>query len=440
MSFSLVPLNESQEVREDVQTAQNTLAPVARTAANLTGLAVGLPGDIASLLNDWVAGPISEAITGNEPVPYEETPIGKLLPTSQQHIENLRSIAPELLTPKNEVEKWIDDVVSDTALLASTGGVGLAAKGVRTAKGATKTGKAIESFVTSLGSNLAGSAIKDISGDESKGAYTKAGSMFLLSLLNKKKAAQIAAESYKNAESQIPANATANAHRLEGTLNNLESRMLQGTGAPSEKFILEEVRLIKDKIKNGLIGIKEAWASKRSLNEKLNDILYKSPDQASRARARKLAGQIQQELSSVLKGYGKSNPGFGKNFQAAEEVFGAVQGSKFFTNFVRNQIKHVSPTDSALMHALGTGVGSATGAAVGGLAGAGTGLGAGALTAYPAAKIGYRIFKSPVLRKHYLNVVKAAAQEDAVLFKREYNKLKEGIQKDEKKDTFSLMD
>lgn len=447
MSFQLLnedtPPSDQQPIKQKSfaknvgENIAEAARPYARTATNLLGLGTGIAGDVASLLNDWVAGPISSAITGEKALPYGETPIGKLLPTSDKTTSSLRSIAPEYLSPKSKAEEFSDAVINDTALLFSPA----AKTKLPFAKTVSAAQKVLPSFFTSLGSNLVGKGIEDwTGGDKEKGSYAKIGSMFALSLLNKPKAAQMASQLYKDAEAALPKGATANATNLERTLVDLRERMQKGTVAPSEKFILDEVDAILNKIKNGKISIEEAWASKRSLGEKLNQHIYQNPEKAAQARAKKLAANIQHGLGSVLEDYGKTNTKFGQSFKSAEEAFGTIAKSRFISRVIEKFMKNSSPSDSALVHLLGGSVGSALAAGGASVLGASGGTAGVAAAAYPVAQLAYRVWNSPVLRKYYLNTIKAAAAEDSVAFSKEKNNLKTAIKKEEKSDKFEFVD
>ena len=88
-------------------------------AVSATGVAAELPGifgDIAKTVNDLVAAPLTKHVFGLEPVSYEESPIGKLLPTTEQHKRNIEEAIP-FLKPKNKLEKFSQNIAEDTASL-----------------------------------------------------------------------------------------------------------------------------------------------------------------------------------------------------------------------------------------------------------------------------------------------------------------------------------
>jgi hypothetical protein len=229
---------------------------------------------------------------------------------------------------------------------------------------------------------------------------------------------------YKEAERSIPENAKINAERMEDSLNLLKEKMSKGTGAASEKFVIDEVDAVLSKIKDGKIPVDEAWAAKRSLNEKLQKHLYETPEKATQQRARKLSTKIQSELSNALDDYSKINPKFGKNFKEAEQAFGTIAQSNFMSRFIRNNLKY-SPVTSGLIHLFSGPIGSTAATAV---------------APYQVAKLGYRISNSPVLAKYYGNVLKAVVSEDSKALNKALQRLDEQVQKEEKGDTFRFID
>lgn len=392
----------------------------AQAASRVASSVVGLPGDVASILNEYVAGPISKAITGKEPLKYEETYLGKALPTSYTHQKSLEEGIP-YLKPKNKLEKFVGDVASDTASLMIPGKV--LTKGMPLLKTS-----GLKNFSTALGANLFGEAVQDLTGDEKKAAYAKMGSLFSLSLLNKPSAAKMVGDLYKNAESKIPKGAKTSASSLETSLNSLKDRVLSGRKetalAPSERFVVDEANKVLSMIEEGKIGVSTAWAAKRSLNENLRGIFQSIPEKEGRNRAKTLTVQINRDLGKTIKDYGRENPEFYKNFSSADEAFSTLSKSNYISNFISSNIKH-SLVTHGLLHALGVG-GTATGAVI----------------PYQAAKIMHRIIKSPTLRKYYSSVLKAASQEDVASFNRELQKLDNGLSREEGKGrkNFRILD
>jgi hypothetical protein len=411
MPFELLP-EEAPQAPEESFLSQAGRG-VARTASRIGEQIAGTPGDIFSLINEYVAKPTTEAITGKSGVPYEETSLGKVLPTTETHRKRLEKGFGEVLKPQNKVEKFIDEVFQDATSLAIPG-----------LKGAKLGTKAAKSLAIATGANVLGDLVKDWTADEKKAGMAKLGSLFMLSLFDKPKAAQAIGELYKPLAEKVEKLRPVNATGLEMSLNNLKNKVSKGTLAPSEKFVVDEVDAILSKIKDGKITPEEAWATKRSLNEKLSKILFDIPKKSDQARARKLSQNILGDLDNVLKETAKQDPKFYKDLKKADKAFGTIAKSNLVSNYIEKNMRY-NPVTHGLMNAFQGSLGS---------------MAASAVVPYEIGKILYRISHSSELAKHYARTLSAAAKEDAVIMNKELKKLDQGLQKQEKKDRFILMD
>lgn len=400
---------ESKLIKGAKDVASTALRPSVRAVEQ----GIGLPGDVFSLINDFIAKPIAEHVLGQKPVEYQETYLGKILPKTSRHAENIKKATGGFFEPKNEYEKFVDDVVQDSVSLLLPFKFKIPFK--RTAKNA---------LALSLGSNLAGEAAKDFTGSEEYGSAAKMGSLFLLSLMNPQSSRKMVSELYKTAESSIPSGTKVNAVDLSNNLNGLKSKVLAGRSAsslaPSEEFVIQESDKILNLIKNGKIDVESAWAAKRSLNEQLNKVLFSTPDKMAKGRARHLAKQINGELSTVLDDYANVNKTFKNSFIPAEEAYKVISKSNMVEKFVKDNLAH-SPATYGLLHLFGGTIG---------------GLASKAVLPYQSAKILYRINKSPTLRKHYAEATKAALIQNSTIFNRELQKLDKGLQQEDKKEEF----
>lgn len=411
MPFELLPEEAPQDNSESFLSTIGR--GVARTTARVGEQIAGAPGDIFSLINDYIARPAVEFATGEKGVPYEETLLGKVLPTTEQHRKATTAAIGKYIEPQNKIEKFMDEVIQDATALGIPG------------LKAGKLGKtAFRSLAKSTGANVLGDLAKDITADEKKGAYTKLGSLFLFSLFDKPRAAKAISELYKPLEKKVQNLRPVNATGLEAELQNLRSKVTKGTVAPSEKFVVDEVDALLSKIKNGKITPEEAWASKRSLNEKLSKILFDIPEKTDQARARKLAGNISGYLDNVLKETAKQDPKFYKDLKATNKAFGTIAESNWVSRSLEKNLKY-NPVTAGLIHLFHGPIGTAVGVAA---------------FPYAATKVLYRISKSPELAKYYIKTISAAAREDSIVMNEELKKLDKALQKHEKKDTFILID
>lgn len=397
---------------------QEALRHGSRTLSNIGTQAVGLPGDIFSLINEYIAKPVTKGITGEEGVPYEETFLGKALPTTETHRKGLEPVFGEYLKPKNKVEAFADDVIEDTALLLNP------------TKLVSKTVKAVphafKSFAKSLGANVIGEGIGQAAGNENAGTFTKAGALLALSIMDQPAAVKQIGELYRKAEKHLPESAAVDARALETKLASLEKsiskdRPLENL-SPSEKFVTNQISKIRNLTAYGELNIAQAWAQKRSLNQELSTLYKEVPKIGDQKKVKGLAKQLNSYLNEAIKEYGKENPEFYKPFKEADEAFGTLARSNFVGNWIDSNIVH-SPVTIGLMH-LFTPVTMA----------------GSAFPVYYGAKLTYRIAKSPTLRKIYGNTLKAAAKEDAKSFNKYFKELDDALQEEESEDKYEFID
>ncbi len=385
-----------------------------------TGVATeiaGLPGNLLSPVHEYVAAPLSKLISGQEQPSYESSPIGRLLPTSSKLKSDVQKNVP-YLKPKNKLEQFSSDVVSDATSLFLPGKV-------------FKAGVYAMTPLRSLGSSIAagtlGQATEAFTGDQSKGNLARSGALLGLSLFNKPKAQQIAGAQYDKARSLLPASASTDATRLESGLNKIKKDVLQGRGtadlAPSEKFVIDEAdKILRQIDEAGDVNMSALVAAKRSLNEMLNKLVFESPDKAAKAGARKLAKRINGEIRGTFKEYGTKNPEWLKAQSEADGAFGAISQS----NYISRVLEKVLKGRVAGLHGL-------FGASVPVAASLASGPGAVAgVAGYQAAKLLHRVMNSPLLRRHYAKVIKSASTENTKLLNKEVDSFEEAIKKSEK--------
>lgn len=411
-------LDEVTEESAPESVARNT----ARTGSNVTSLGLGFAGDMFSLINEYIAKPVTEAVTGTKGLPYEETTLGKVLPTSSFHKKSFESVGGDYLKPKNEIEKFLDGAIENTALLYSPGSI--TTRGGKVLTGAQKQ---FRNFTKGVGAELFGKAAEDISGDPSSGKWARIGSLFALSIMDKQGAAKQIASLYKNAENAIPEGATTSSRSLENSMDSLIHKITKGRPSSnlstSQKFVVDQAENVLKLTKNGQIPVDQAWAQLRTINEELSTILPNLPWQ-QRKGVRTMALEINSSLNKTLESYGKSNTAFAKNFHPAQEAFSAMAQSNFVGNWVQRNIKHPILSEGLVLLLGSSAVSAASKAAV----------------PYKAAQLMYRINKSPALTKMYGETLKSAANENIKQFNYNLQKLDEAIQLEESKPEYRFID
>jgi hypothetical protein len=402
---------------------QQGLRHGARTLSNIGTRAIGLPGDIFSLINQFIAKPATESLSGEEGVAYEETLLGKILPTTETHRKGLEEVTGEYLKPQNKIEKFADNIIEDASLLINPSR--LVTEGVK------KVPLFVKSLAKSLGANVAGESLKEFGAGETAGDLTKIGSLFLLSVLDKESAAKQVAKLYGQAESKLPKDAKVSAKSLEKNINSLETQITKGRprenlSAP-EKFVIDQIDKSRRLIKDGSINVEQAIAQKRSLYKDLTTLYKEVPKKTEQKTVKNLAKKVGNYLNQTVKEYGKDNTNFYKDYKNADEAFGTLARSNFVSSWIENNIVQ-HPLTTGLLHILGTPLGTTVGVATG------------AILPYQGMKLMYRITKSPTLRNIYGKTLKAAAKEDVPLFNKYLKDLDSGLQEEENKDKFEFLD
>lgn len=395
---------------------------IARTGSNIVTRGVGFAGDIFSLINEYAARPLTESITGKEGLPYEQTFLGKAIPTTETHRKGLESVTGEYLKPQNEIERFADDVVDTTQLLFTPGGQ--ITRSGRTISGGQKL---YRNFAKALGAEVLAKGSEGFTGDESAKGWTRMGSIFVTSLLDKPTAARQIGNLYRNAEASIPQGVTTNAGSLQTSMNSLVHTITRGRPhgnlSPPERFVVNQAENVLNLIQNGRIPVDQAWAQLRTINQELQGVL---PDISRQQRRgiRTQAARINGALNETLENYGRTNPGFAQNFHPAQEATATLHQSQWIGNWIRNNI--VSPVQTeGLLQALGVPIAQTTSKIV---------------APYKAAQLIYRISRSPTLRNLYLRTLNSASQENISTFTRHLNELDKKTQEDEDKDKWEFID
>jgi len=422
MTYQFEPDEEQSFGEQALDFGKGAIRQGARTTTNLATLGIGLPGDIFSMINEYIANPTSEAFGGKK-VPYEQTLLGKAIPTTETHRKNIQSVTGDYLKPQNELEKFYDETMDLTATLLNPSR--LVSKAPQAVKKGEQIGRA---FVKSLGINMAGDAVKEATGSDTAGAATKIGGIVLTSLIDKKKAAQFAGELFQDAHNLLIHNPSFYAMPLDVRMNGLAQQITKGRPiqnlSSGEKFVIDQIEDVKRLIQNGQIPIEQAWAQKQTIGKNLNKLWDITKDYDATKAAKRQAMQVYGALDDTIKQYGKvRNKPFLDKYQNANEAFSAIVDSEWIKKagqFMANYL----PASKGLSTLLGIGLE----------------IGSGATLAYPAIKVMQRITQSPTLRKLYLANTKAAAKENSIAFNRTLRALDEKLQEEEAKDQFEFVE
>ena len=416
MAYEFVEDELSQET-----SPESALRHVTRTASNIGTRAAGIPGDILSLAQKYITAPITRKLTGSSnELPYEESTLGKILPTTEMHRKGIENVLGGYVKPQNEVEKFADDVIEDAALLLSPG---------KLANSAKKIQNGVKQLYKSIGANVLGKTVEGISNSTEAGNYTKSGALLTLALFDKDAAAKQIGKMYQQAEALLPEGAKIDAVKLEKNIASLEHKITRGRpisnlSAP-EKFVIDQTDKVKELIKDGDVSIEQLLAQKRSLNQELSSLFKDFPTKGEQKTIKNMAKQVNGYLNEAIEKYGKTNPEFYKLQKDADQAFGTIAQS----NFIGNWVSKLPITKSFATHGLSEVFGSTLATKV-----------AAAALPYQATKLIYRMRKSPVLREIYTKSLKAAAEENTVAFTKYAKQLDEALQKEESQDEYEFID
>lgn len=336
----------------------------------------------------------------------------KLFPKTEDIRENItKRLFGEKLEPKTKWEKKADELVSDFAALA----IPLPGKQL----------SLLKPGLLALGGNAASDVVGKMGGTEKEKTYAKLGTIVAGSMINPGSAQKLGKSLYAQAKEARPTDAKIGAKNLLKNSESFEKQLLKGDpGASSKKKSLDLIKEIKSKIKNDNIEIEELEQFKRDINEARSSLYetFKS-DKVGKKSAKRNLDMVSNLVDKSLKEYGKVNPEWEAFYRPANEVHGAIAQS----HKARNNIMRVAKKYGmhAILPALGIGhFGGGPGmAGIVGSAAAGTAIVGG-------LEIGARFAKSPVLQKHYINLINSALKDDIVAMHENLKRLEKELKKD----------
>lgn len=412
------------EVPSKKTVGSESLRHAKRTGLNVLTQAQGLPGDILSIAHNKLAAPVTRAITGSEEeLPYEESFLSRLFPTTEHIRSDYEAQFGEYPKPHDEIEKFADDVVQDAASLLIPGGQ---------TRATTKLGKVTTKLMQSLGSNIVGKSIGEFT-DEATGDLAKVGSLLLTSIIDKKPVRSRVNQMFGEAEALVPEGATVDATSLNRNLSHLEHQVTKGRPLSSlsaeEKVVIREINQTRDLIKNGSIDVKQAIAQKRTVNKNTSNLYQEFPNRSQRAGVEKLSKRVGGFLGETINEYGSHHPQFDRLYKSSNQAYATLANSELFTNFVNNFVdtSGLSKGTQALIGAGKLGA-AATGAAYA------PAYAASGASAYYATRTLYRISQSPTLAKLYGKMMVEGLRENAATFTKYAHQLDKELKKDESKD------
>lgn len=406
--FSKYP--DYQEMGYFGQVAKKAKRHASRIGSRVGETLLGMPGDVVNFVN-WLDSKMPELPKFLKKDPNFVQKLGvdlmDSLPSSSELKEKMSEITEGYTDPQSSFEEFGDNIVELATILTM-------------GKDPTKIKNLMGSLGKSFVAKSASKTAEEFGAGEKGQLAAEMGSLFLMGLISQPMADKYVGDQYKKARNLIPQNTMIPTGNLEQNLSHLETELSKGISTSTKNEVKSAVKELKNKVSGGSLPAEEIVDSFHDINERLTSKkLFEDLSRPERKKLKIRYDKLKSEVSKEIKDYGKYNPEFYNKWKEANEGYATIQKSKGFTNWLQSHMGRL-PEKLAGSMALEVLMGHPE-LAVGTL-GAGAGVKIGELM--------YRISKSPILRKHYLNSVKSALKEDYPAFIKNAEKLDNSIKKE----------
>lgn len=398
------------------ETARATAAPLASLGSFAAGLPA-IPGQLALGALGYLTGgktPSYEDLQKSSPIPLPKT--------GAQIREKIDKATSGLTKSQSEAEQLREDILADTALslLVPAYGVG---------KAATTGLKVAGALFRATGGNMASLAAETMGA----GPLGQTGAKMLGMALASSAGGRAALRKQMNANYKAADIAQGTDSTSAKPLSQNISKManeVERSDIPGKAFIQERLQAVDKAIVNDRIPVADARQLKVDMGKWRNS-------RETPREAQPYIKRIGKDLKETLDGYGKTNPDFGKNFKAAEDLFAGLgsewklaEFTKKFASDNPDSWKNIGSATAKTLLTAGLVGGSAL--TKGAATGIGTGVGLlGAREAYKAISL---LAKSPQARQYYKEAAAAAFKDDKAAFIKSATKLDQIARKEDTKD------
>ena len=409
-SIQKIPESERQQVPEE----ETNIGKATRLTAGTAYRGLSFPLDVLDTIKSTLGPKLSEEDLNKLKENLSKAGPMDIAPTlpTKPYKERIKEATGGYLEPKTEGEKdwyeFVEDAVPLAALHANTELNALGRMG--RAAAISGIGKGAEKYAKYSG------APEDIQ------KSVKTGMEFVASLINPRMAARHATDLYNQSERLLPRGifgSQQNLNQMDRALERLEQDLQSGHLAESERAVLQDVQIARQKIADGTLDVRSAMNSIRSINEKSQNFLYSTQSRLSQARARQLWPEVQDRYRNYIDTARGQHPEAIDLWERANEAWGAIAGSRRAGNFIRGIVKE-HPATAAVAAMLGF-QNTATLLPI-------VGKAAVAAPLYPVVQIVHRAIRSPELANLYFRAVRQAIGENSVGFLKTMNQLKEKIE------------
>lgn len=321
--------------------------------------------------------------------------VGELFPTSKELKEKSQEITKGYTTPKNELEKFGDELIEDVTSMASPG--------------AGKYNLA-RNIGIPIVANLAKEGVKYTGLNEGNQAASKVGTMLALDLIMHRNggAKKFASSLFGKAESTIPKGQSILAKDLDKELMVLENEFKKGGAATSTAKALEKISEIRSDINkgNGKIDVSNLYQYRPKINELISELggFDFKVNPSIRKKAISNLQSVKDKVINKLNSYGKHlNPEFSKYYQPANEAYAVYENSNKIVKALEKSIGTLRSGGAKIL--FGLGAPSAISTVLPGLAKTAAPIAIPLAIGYKGFKILNRVKNSPTLRKYYGDIL-----------------------------------
>lgn len=396
-------------------------APAASVASFIGGLPA-IPGQLAFAAINYASGGKTPSYREAQEGINKEHPWIPLPKTSEQIRESIDKFSNGVTQSQGEAEQLREDILADTALA-------LIAPPLGAAKAATTGLKIAGALFRSTAGNLSALAAEKLGAGAIGQTGAKILGMAAASTAGGRKVLRGQMQANYDAATKAAGKDRAVAKPLAQNIKKMK-REVELSDIPGKDFIKERLEAVNDAISSDRIPVKQARELKVNMNQ------WRNSSQTPK-EAKPYIKRIASDLKKTLDDYGKTNPEFGHNFKAAEDLFAGL-GSEFKLAEFTRKFASENPDawkniGSAAVKTLLTAGLVSGGALTKGVAG-GIGTASGILGGREAYKIYRLLAKSPQAVQYYKETAKAALKNDSAAFIKNATKLDQIAQKYEDED------
>ncbi len=293
----------------------------------------------------------------------------------------------------------------------------------------------VQKIVTPIAGSLSKELSENLGGDDKTSGYIQFGTELLSDLLQMSDGKSVSGKLYKEADKL----AQGKKVYVGGTDPFAATRKEVNRGAmtASKERANKIIKSYDKKSKGGAIDVEELTQFNKDINEFLDEIGSFDVGPVEKANTERLLKDAKKDLSTLIQGYGKSDPEFLEKWQAANRSHAAYQQSNVISKFYQKNVGGKAKSLLAKSLFGVGGVGATAGLAYTSPAALATGVGLSLASTplYMGGKLLYRVVQSPELRKHYTEALQAAMKNNTPQFIKSFEKLDKEALKLEKEES-----